>query len=102
MVDFDRFSFDSQSGRSLRRECCKPVGPRRHNWGLPTKAVETTNAPMDFARAMHRLPEPRRQLIFRVRRQLAEGTYLTDEKLECALERMFDHLLDPHELNSDS
>lgn len=42
----------------------------------------------NFAGEIHRLPEHRRELIFRVRRQLAEGVYEDEEKLEKAMERL--------------
>jgi hypothetical protein len=54
--------------------------------------VDDNDMHQDFAKEIHRLPECRRQLIFRLRRQIAEGTYATDEKLELALERMIDRV----------
>lgn len=47
---------------------------------------------MGFAARMHQLPEDRKHLIFRIRRQIAENNYDTAEKLEIAVERMFDSL----------
>jgi len=48
---------------------------------------------VDTAQEIHNLPEPRRQLVYRIRRQIAEGTYETEAKLELALERMLGGLL---------
>lgn len=42
----------------------------------------------NLAGEIHQLPQQRRQLIFQVRRQIAEGTYETKEKLDLALDRM--------------
>jgi hypothetical protein len=61
---------------------------RRTNWQPST--VEDNNTRFDFAKDVHRLPEHRRQLIYRVRREIAEGTYDTDEKLDAALDRLLD------------
>lgn len=47
-----------------------------------------------FAARMHEFPEDRKQLIFRIRRQISEGGYDTPEKLEAAVERMFERLAD--------
>jgi negative regulator of flagellin synthesis FlgM len=41
---------------------------------------------------IHQLPGDRQQLIFRIRRQIAENTYDTPEKLEIALDRLVDSL----------
>lgn len=48
--------------------------------------------PPEFAKEIYQLPEARRQLLFRIRRQIAEGTYDTDDKLEVALDRMIDRV----------
>lgn len=42
----------------------------------------------NLTREIHNLPQHRRQLIFQVRRQIAEGTYETEEKLDLALDRL--------------
>lgn len=47
----------------------------------------------DFAFQMQRLPEQRRQLIFRIRRQIAEGGYDEPRKLEFAFDRMLDRVI---------
>ncbi|WP_419193410.1 hypothetical protein [Kolteria novifilia] len=55
---------------------------------------------LQFAKELHRLPEERRQLIFRVRRQIAEGNYDTPERFRAALEALLDQhsqLDDPSE-----
>lgn len=59
-----------------------------------TASVNTFGRGRDFATEIHRLPEERRQLVFRVRREIAEGVYDTEDKLELALERMIDHVID--------
>lgn len=48
-----------------------------------------------FNQALHQLPEDRKHLIFRIRRQIAENTYDTPAKLDSALERMIDSLNAP-------
>ena len=47
-----------------------------------------------FSSELHTLPEHRQRLLFRVRRQLAEGAYESPEKLEAALSRMCGGLFD--------
>lgn len=47
---------------------------------------------LGFAARMHQLPEDRKHLIFRIRRQIAENSYDTPQKLEIAIERLFDSL----------
>ena len=39
------------------------------------------------------MPEPRYELIARIRREIAEGTYITQEKLEEAAERLLAYFL---------
>lgn len=50
-----------------------------------------------FSARIHQLPEDRKQLIFRIRRQIAENAYDTPQKLEIAMERLFDTLSDDSE-----
>ncbi|MGL5096604.1 MAG: hypothetical protein ACRDD1_13505 [Planctomycetia bacterium] len=57
-------------------------------------AVEQTPKPWEFSREIHRLPESRRQLVFRVRREIAEGTYDDPAKLDKALDRLLERVLD--------
>ena len=59
-----------------------------------TASVNMFGRSRDFATEIHRLPEERRQLVFRVRREIAEGVYDTEDKLELALERMIDRVID--------
>ena len=54
-----------------------------------TPVKTNSYAPM-FSAGMHQLPDHRKQLIFRIRRQIAENTYDTPDKLKAALERMFE------------
>lgn len=54
-----------------------------------------------FSAGMHQLPDHRKQLIFRIRRQIAENTYDTPDKLKAALERMFDTLPWANRLSND-
>lgn len=42
----------------------------------------------------HHLPEQRRQLIFQVRRQIAEGTYDTEEKFQLAFDELLRDVLE--------
>jgi hypothetical protein len=56
--------------------------------------VDEVNMHRDFAQQLYDLPSARRQLIFRIRRQIIEGTYETDKKLQYALDRMVDTLED--------
>jgi hypothetical protein len=54
-----------------------------------------------FSAGMHQLPDHRKQLIFRIRRQIAENTYDTTDKLSKALERMFETVPLSDRLNQD-
>ena len=65
-----------------------------------TTTVDDNDVLCDFATGIHGLPEHRQQLVFRIRRQLAEGVYETQEKLDFAVERLFDELLDDDEEGS--
>ncbi len=86
MVSSNRFGGNGDAGerggrwQSLRRF-------RSPTLELATSVNDRTRG---LSADIHRLPEARRQLIFRVRREIAEGTYDTDDKLEIALERMLD------------
>ena len=59
---------------------------------LPTP-VDLPRMRQDFAFQMQRLPEQRRQLIFRIRRQIAEGSYDDSRKLALAFDRMLDRVI---------
>lgn len=61
----------------------------RDRWLTPCLTTESEHqVRRDFSKEIHRLPEERRQLIFRIRRQLAEGTYPIDDHWELALDRL--------------
>jgi hypothetical protein len=60
-------------------------------------AAPSQGISLGFAARMHQLPEDRKQLIFRIRRQIAENSYDTPQKLEVAMERLFDTLADNSE-----
>ncbi|MBY0589048.1 hypothetical protein K2X85_17885 [bacterium] len=78
-------------------------GPGSSFWSRPSRASNSVTlagvglspsaepeAPMPtFSAQMHQLPEDRKQLIFRIRRQIAENRYDSTDKLELALDRMF-------------
>lgn len=90
MVHSNRLPEDEQpSLESSQFWWQETVGGRLSNLTLKAP-VEDIQATRDFSSEMHRLPEQRRQLIFRIRRQIAEGTYDSERKLEVALDRMFD------------
>jgi hypothetical protein len=55
-------------------------------------SAEKAAAALAFSAQIHQLPEDRKQLIFRIRRQIAENRYDSDEKLDLALDRMIDQL----------
>jgi hypothetical protein len=59
---------------------------------LPTP-VDLPRMRQDFAFQMQQLPETRRQLIFRIRRQIAEGSYDDSRKFEIAFDRMLDRVI---------
>ena len=63
----------------------------RERWINPelVSSVNDAGSGRDLSAEIHRLPERRRQLVFRIRRQIAEGTYETPDKLEMALDRLF-------------
>ena len=63
---------------------------RRFGHHTPELATSVNDRTRGLASEIHRLPEPRRQLIYRVRREIAEGSYDTEEKMEIALDRMLD------------
>jgi len=91
MIGYDRWGWDDGT----------PMRGGRFGWSLrrhpataeATASVNTFGRSRDFATEIHRLPDERRQLVFRLRREIAEGVYDTDDKLEIALERMIDRVL---------
>jgi hypothetical protein len=58
-----------------------PVSRKRSCWRRSTR--RHANAPL------------RQELVERVRREIAEGTYETPEKWDLTLDRLFDHLRSP-------
>ena len=65
------------------------LGPRRR---MPALAVVTPNEPVQTP-ANKKLPKSqsiRWHLVERIKKEIAEGTYDTDEKLENALDRFLD------------
>jgi hypothetical protein len=93
MVHSNRLPENEPSLESSQFWWQETVGGRLSNLTLKAP-VEDIQATRDFSCEMHRLPEQRRQLIFRIRRQIAEGTYDTERKLDVALDRMFDAIVD--------
>lgn len=75
-----------------------PVSRERGWWSLEEVEIlfrmERHPIPMDdTAREVDDDDRPIRvELVERIRREIAEGTYETPEKLQAALERMFEHL----------
>jgi hypothetical protein len=73
-------------------------GKRTVRWASVTidtnsAASSTTPAmPPLFASQIHQLADDRKQLIFRIRRQIAENRYDTPDKFDIALDRMLDDL----------
>jgi hypothetical protein len=65
-------------------------GGRLHPDWFDTSDVDHCEAALQFAKEIHRLPPHRAELIFRIRRQIAEGLYETPEKLEAAVEALYE------------
>ena len=94
MVHSDRFTWGDEPGSEMSL-CWSGAEADRGLGNLLLKApVDDTRTQPHFSSEMHRLPEQRRQLIFRIRRQIAEGNYESEKKLELAFDRMFDSILD--------
>ena len=91
MIGYDRWGWDDGTHMRGGRWA---LSVRRHSLlAEATASVNTFGRSRDFATEIHRLPEERRQLVFRLRREIAEGVYDTEDKLEIALERMIDRVL---------
>ena len=91
MIGSSRWGWDDGTRLRGGRDA---VSQRRHLLNAEaTASVNTVGGSRDFATQIHRLPEERRQLVFRVRREIAEGVYDTADKLEIALERMIDRVI---------
>lgn len=86
--DFDGFASSNWSDTTNNEDAEIELLHRKYI--LATTIVNERPARTDFNVEMHRMPEARRQLIFRVRRQIAEGTYDTPDRWESALDRLFD------------
>jgi hypothetical protein len=95
MIGYDRWGWDDGTHMRGGRWA---MSIRRHSLEAEaTASVSTFGPSRDFATEIHRLPEERRQLVFRLRREIAEGVYDTEDKLEIALERMIDRVIDDDE-----
>lgn len=71
-----------------------PASQPRFRWSnvsVDTGLASPSDPPL-FASQMHQIPEDRKQLIFRIRRQIAENRYDSPDKMRIALERMLDLL----------
>jgi hypothetical protein len=91
MIGYDRWGWDD--GTHMRGGRWS-LSLRRHPAiAEATASVSIFGRSRDFATEIHRLPDERRQLVFRLRREIAEGVYDTEDKLEIALERMVDRVL---------
>lgn len=84
MVDSSRFAWGGVEPR-------EPCWRNRRNRAIGV--AKNANA-RDFDKEIHRLPPQRRELVFRLRRQLAEGTYDVDSRLALAVSRMIDRVAD--------
>ena len=95
MIGYDRWGWDDGTHMRGGRWA---MSIRRHPLEAEaTASVSTFGGSRDFATEIHHLPEERRQLVFRLRREIAEGVYDTEDKLEIALERMIDRVIDDDE-----
>lgn len=82
--DFDQWAASEHGFDEVEMEL------RHQHFRLATSTVNERPARIDFGAQIHQLAESRRQLIFRVRRQIAEGNYDTPERWEAALDRLFE------------
>jgi hypothetical protein len=92
MIGYDRLGGDDGTqGRRGRRLWCsdRTLNPADE----VLSPVSTIDRRRSLATDIHQLPEERRQLVFRVRREIAEGVYETPEKWELALDRLFESVL---------
>lgn len=80
----DRFQFIDSRGRRV------PTA-RRGQGALVSVDAEM---PWDNSSEIHALPPARRELVFRVRRQIAEGVYDTPAKWDAALDKLCGALAD--------
>lgn len=89
MLSSSRFDFDRFAASGLFPDDAE-VELHHRRYLLATSTVNEQPARIDFNAQMHQMPEERRRLIFRVRRQIAEGNYDTPDRWEAALDRLFD------------
>ena len=80
----------------------QPIYPRLAPFSVDSGNSVHAGAPRDHVEisplgqmldGISRLPEIRHERVEEIRRQIAEGTYDTPERLELALDRMFDEFL---------
>lgn len=88
MINFERFKRDRRRWRPTRLARLSLGSAGRQALDKNRAPVHDNHEHRDFNRDMHQIPPDRRELIFRVRRQIAEGTYDTPAKFEIAVERM--------------
>ena len=73
-----------------------PVSQARAEPGAPLPATPSTRRATDMDHSSRqprpRDPQIRHELVERVRREIAEGTYDTPEKMDIALERLLERL----------
>lgn len=68
---------------------------RFSNFNWHTTSMDRSFMDQNISREQfHHLPEQRRQLIFQVRRQIAEGTYDTEEKFQLAFDELLRDVLE--------
>ena len=79
-----RFPGVGNTGRA--REAAKPTGPNQ-----PVDQVQIS-LEAKLKSLLSQVPEVRENLIERVRREIDAGTYLTEEKLDIAIERLLEDL----------
>lgn len=79
----------------------QPIYPRLAAWSVETGQSVQAGVPRDQVEisplgqmldGISRLPEIRHERVEEVRRQIAEGTYETPDKIELALDRLLDEL----------
>jgi negative regulator of flagellin synthesis FlgM len=80
----------------------QPIYPRLASFGIDGGQSVHAGTPRDQVEisplgrmldGISRLPEIRHERVEEIRQQIAAGTYETPEKLELALDRLFDELL---------
>ena len=80
----------------------QPIYPRLATFGVDAGQTVHAGTPRDHVEisplgqmldGISRLPEIRHERVDEIRRQIAAGTYETNEKLELALDRMMDEMM---------